>query len=110
MGAGGAAHSGSEVRRSSTHNGHARRLRRNHLSAPHGLPMAAASKRFLALADRARLLPGLAYGWYLGVAAPRTVSADSPGSRSEARSHTRDHGWPVGEDDRTGRRSRFRPA
>jgi transposase len=38
-----------------------------------------------ALADRARLLPGLAYGWCLCVAAPRTVSADSPGSRSEAK-------------------------
>jgi hypothetical protein len=44
MGAGGAAHPSSEVRRPSTYNGRARCIRRNHLSAPHWLPMAAASQ------------------------------------------------------------------
>jgi hypothetical protein len=49
MGVGGAAHPSSEIRRSSTYNGRARCPRRNPLSAPHGLPMAATFQRFSAL-------------------------------------------------------------
>jgi hypothetical protein len=110
MGAGGAAHRSSEIRRSSTYNGRARCIRRDHLSAPHGLPMAAASQRFSALADRARLLPGLADDRRLGTAAPRIVSSGSLGSRSEARTRTCHHGLAVDEDNRTWRCSRIRQA
>src|ERR1700720_2529301 len=52
MGAGGAAHPSSEIRRPSTYNGRACCIRRNHLSAAHGLPMGAASQGFSPLADR----------------------------------------------------------
>src|ERR1700685_4044840 len=59
--AGGTAHSVSEVRRSSAYNGRPRRPRRDHLFAPHRLPVASTSQRLPALADRTRLLPRLAY-------------------------------------------------
>src|SRR5271166_2127706 len=101
---------GSPTRLPTTHNQHSRCVKRNLLSTTNRLPMAFASPRVSSVEHGLSLLPSLEERWCLDLRATLNLPASSTASRSDRLSVRRHHGWPVGEDDGTWRRSRLRRA